>query len=277
MDTIERFHDSLIQHGKSSNRIYVMEYPSSMKDDYPLRLKEFSAENGYTKIVCKIPSCYKDCFLQNGYIEEAIIPGFYLGNEAAHFLCFYGDPLRQIEEMKHKYEQVKQIAEEKRGSFQPLVATREIQVEKCTPQDIPAMVDLYQLVFPSYPFPIGDAQYLYETMHDNIEYYHVKKGGQMVALASAEMSFQYKNVEMTDFATLPTECGQGFAGELLHRMEQDMQEKEIYTFYTIARAISIGMNATFTKQNYTFGGRLPNNTDISGHIESMNVWYKNNR
>jgi beta-lysine N6-acetyltransferase len=277
MDTIERFQGSVLQHGKSSNRIYVMEYPSSMKDDYPLRLKEFSAENGYTKIVCKIPSRYKDCFLQGGYVEEAIIPRFYKGKEDAHFLCFYHDPLRQKEEMKPQYEQVKRIAEDKRGTFQTFSGSLEIHVEKCTSKDIPTMAALYKTVFPSYPFPIDDTDYLYKTMMDNIDYYCVKKHDQMVALASAEMSFRYKNVEMTDFATLTTECSQGYAGEILHQMEQDMQEKEIYTFYTIARAISIGMNATFTKQNYTFGGRLPNNTDISGHIESMNVWYKNKR
>jgi putative beta-lysine N-acetyltransferase len=176
--------------------------------------------------------------------------------------------------MKPEYEKVKIIAENKRCTFQSSSGSSGIHVEKCTPQDIHAMADLYKTVFPSYPFPIDDPNYLYKTMRDNIDYYCVRKHNEMVALASAEMSFRYKNVEMTDFATLPAECGQGYAGEILHQMEQDMQEKEIYTFYTIARAISIGMNATFTKQNYLFGGRLPNNTDISGHIESMNVWYK---
>jgi beta-lysine N6-acetyltransferase len=277
MDTIERFQGSVLQHGTSSNRIYVMEYPSSMKEDYPAQLKDFARIRGYTKIICKIPSCYKDFFFDHGYMEEAIIPKFYEGKEKAHFLSFYLDPFRQKEEMKEKYQHVQQIAQDKRGTFQPSVGSRGILVKQCTPQDIPTMAALYKTVFPSYPFPIDDTDYLYKTMMDNIDYYCVKKHDQMVALASAEMSHRFKNVEMTDFATLPQECGQGFAGDLLHRMEQDMQEKEIYTYYTIARAISIGMNATFTKQNYHFGGRLPNNTDISGHIESMNVWYKNPR
>jgi hypothetical protein len=35
------------------------------------------------------------------------------------------------------------------------------------------------------------------------------------------------------------------------------------------------MNATFAKAGYSFGGTLINNTNISGDIESMNVWYKN--
>jgi hypothetical protein len=34
------------------------------------------------------------------------------------------------------------------------------------------------------------------------------------------------------------------------------------------------MNITFAKLGYRYGGRLINNTNISGSIESMNVWYK---
>jgi len=53
-----------------------------------------------------------------------------------------------------------------------------------------------------------------------------------------------------------------------------MKNKGIKTAYTIARAMSAGMNVTFSKTGYRFGGRLKNNTNISGNIESMNVWYK---
>lgn len=34
------------------------------------------------------------------------------------------------------------------------------------------------------------------------------------------------------------------------------------------------MNVTFSKLNYNYGGTLINNTNISGDLESMNVWYK---
>jgi hypothetical protein len=44
--------------------------------------------------------------------------------------------------------------------------------------------------------------------------------------------------------------------------------------FTIARARSTGMNVTFAKNGYSFAGTLINNTNISGRIESMNVWYK---
>ena len=58
-------------------------------------------------------------------------------------------------------------------------------------------------------------------------------------------------------------------------MEENMKTAGFVTLYTIARAASIGINATFAKCGYTFAGTLINNTQISGRIESMNVWYKN--
>ncbi|MEZ4485255.1 MAG: hypothetical protein R2864_11955 [Syntrophotaleaceae bacterium] len=34
------------------------------------------------------------------------------------------------------------------------------------------------------------------------------------------------------------------------------------------------MNITFAKHGYSYGGTLTNNTQISGDLESMVVWYK---
>ena len=56
-------------------------------------------------------------------------------------------------------------------------------------------------------------------------------------------------------------------------METTMNDHGIHTQYTIARALSAGMNITFAKAGYRYAGTLVNNTDISGTIESMNVWY----
>ena len=82
------------------------------------------------------------------------------------------------------------------------------------------------------------------------------------------------NTETLDFATLPEWLGNRFARHLLARMEQEMKAKGIKTTYTIARAASPGINSTFGRAGYHFSGRLKNNTNISGSIESMNVWHK---
>jgi putative beta-lysine N-acetyltransferase len=79
---------------------------------------------------------------------------------------------------------------------------------------------------------------------------------------------------MTDFATLPDFRGNNLALLLLREMEAHMRLAKYNTLYTIARSMSPGMNITFAKNSYEYAGTLKNNTNISGNIESMNVWYK---
>jgi hypothetical protein len=66
----------------------------------------------------------------------------------------------------------------------------------------------------------------------------------------------------------------GLAGLLLRHMDRKMRDRGIKTAYTIARAASHGMNTVFRNKRYLYAGLLKNNTQISGQIESMTVWYK---
>jgi putative beta-lysine N-acetyltransferase len=136
------------------------------------------------------------------------------------------------------------------------------------------MAPLYGQVFATYPFPIAEPDFLAETMASHVTYFGVWSDGEPVALSSAETDRDARNVEMTDFATLPEQRGNGYARMLLARMQTTMRNEGIRTAYTIARAISPGMNITFARQGYRFGGCLVNNTNICGKIESMNIWYR---
>jgi putative beta-lysine N-acetyltransferase len=79
---------------------------------------------------------------------------------------------------------------------------------------------------------------------------------------------------MTDFATEPAYRSVGLAGHLLQRMESAMRRDGVKTAFTIARARSFAVNILFARASYAFAGTLANNTNISGRLESMNVWYK---
>ena len=147
-------------------------------------------------------------------------------------------------------------------------------IRRCIPEDAPRMSGIYAEVFPSYPFPVHDPEYLRQTMRENVVYFGVEQHGMLVALSSAEIDPAQKNAEMTDFATLPDLRGQGLARRLLLRMEDCMLRRGLRTLYTIARAASAGMNTVFARCGYHFGGTLVNNTNIAGRIESMNVWYR---
>lgn len=276
MDTTTRLGNSLVQHGPFSNRIYLMKLEPR---DLPGILEHLNAlcrENDYTKIFAKVPRAHAAPFMKAGYAREASVPGFFKGKEDGDFLSLFVDPER-ADPGDHGPEirRVLDLAEAKAGPAKiELPDADGSDVFACTPEDAEEMSVLYKQVFATYPFPIHDPAYLRETMASHVAYFGIRMEGELVALASSEMDAAAGNVEMTDFATLPQMRGRGLAQRLLAVMEVQMQRKGLFMAYTIARALSAGMNITFSRRGYRFGGTLINNTQISGRIESMNIWYK---
>lgn len=133
---------------------------------------------------------------------------------------------------------------------------------------------MFKYSFASYPFPVFDADYLGKMMALNTAYYCVRKNQRIVAVAAAEIERTARYAEITDFATVPDCRGQGLAASILHHMEQELRHQNIKTAFTIARAKSLAMNRVFHKSGYHYAGLLKNNTQISGNIENMTVWYK---
>ncbi|MEA1929207.1 MAG: putative beta-lysine N-acetyltransferase [Candidatus Auribacterota bacterium] len=273
-DKIEKYKECIIQHGHYSDRIYLMKTGSSPPARLPYELIDLAKTNGYSKIFAKLPENIEKNFLRAGFLEEARIPGFFAGKDAAVFMGFYLDSERMKEPDIDKMKDILKIALAKRSTDKVLSLENRFTLRDCNKSDVSAMAKIYRDVFPSYPFPIHDPDYLLKTMKSHIDYFGIETDGGLVALSSAEEDREASNAEMTDFATLPEWRGNNFGQILLDRMDSTMTKKNINTAYTIARAMSPGMNITFSKSGYKFGGRLKNNTNISGRIESMNVWYK---
>ena len=274
-DIIEQRSNATVQHGHLSQRIYLMKLGTADPMSLIPELKALARKNGYTKIIAKVPQSKTATFLDAGYRMEAQIPGFFKGKDAVCILSFTLDSARQIAHNLKELDAVLALAQEKQHTANDSTPpNRSLALRPCSPQDAQAMSQLYQQVFLSYPFPINNPDYICQTMKTHIQYYAFESDGHLVALSSAEMDQGHQNVEMTDFATLPKYRGQGLAVQLLSFMERQMKAKGMLTAYTIARAISAGMNITFAKQGYQYNGRLINNTQISGQIESMNVWSK---
>ncbi len=274
MDTLQKIGHSLIQHGPNSRRVYLMKV---MDQDMPGLLDqvlELANEKGYTKLFAKIPARQLGALERAGYHEEARVPGFYNGVEDGFFMARFLDEERGrlAPDSNHRNNLV--LARKKWGAGLPEGAVLAGELMRTGPDDAAEMSRLYQEVFQTYPFPIHDPDYLRQTMAENIHYYGVRQEGRLLALASAETDPAAGNVEMTDFATSTRALGRGYALFLLERMERDMRDLGFSTSYTIARSESAGMNITFAKLGYEHAGTLINNTDISGRIESMNVWYK---
>jgi len=274
LDRIENLKGSVIQHGPHNSRIYLMRLNTDNTHDLIPTLDEMAVKNGYGKIFAKIPSTAWHAFESADYIKEAVIPGFFTGKTDGFFIAKYFSEERQKPKNDGKVSRfVKKIGN---GSVNNTRKTRtaEYNIESCSPEDAGEMSDIYRQIFKSYPFPIHEPAFLKQMMGQGVYYYCVRMAGRFAAIAAAETDSAEKNAEMTDFATLPRWRGMGLAGMLLRHMDQETRKLGIKTTYTIARADSFGMNSVFQKNRYRFAGVLKNNSQISGRIQDMTVWYK---
>ncbi|MBN1278963.1 MAG: putative beta-lysine N-acetyltransferase [Chlorobiaceae bacterium] len=273
-DLIETCCGATIQHGPQSNRIYVMHAGASEPGMLAVQLAELALRKRYTKIIAKIPEAAAASFFEQGYCREAEIPEFYRNGDTALFMARFFDDSRACMADASAIARVLELSQQALAECRQDQASGAWQVCQCGPADAKEMSGIYRKVFPSYPFPIDQPEYLQETMLSHIEYFGVRDQDRLVALASSEMDRENRNVEMTDFATLPERRGRSLSHLLLMTMEREMRQEGFVTAYTIARSLSPGINRTFARAGYLFGGTLINNTGISGGIESMNVWHK---
>ena len=88
-DVVTRTGNSILQHGRHNDRIYLMKLS---KEDFPsiiAQLDKLALKERYSKIFAKVPAYAKDEFKKNGYIVEASIPRFFNGNEDVYFAGKY--------------------------------------------------------------------------------------------------------------------------------------------------------------------------------------------
>jgi putative beta-lysine N-acetyltransferase len=265
---------TIVQHGDHNHRIYLMKlHPEDCPGIVEI-LNTMAAYHGYSKIFCKVPSWAAPLFLADGYAVEGQIPAFYNKQLTVFFLSKFVHAERAKISDSAKFNRLSELLSTnhvEEGKPQKKLKPRIRQFES---NDAEAIVSIYLVVFKSYPFPIHDVNYILQSMSENVQYYGIEKKGEIVAIASAEVDPDGLNAEMTDFATRPEFRGKSMATYLLKKMEKQMKKQGIKCLYTIARLNSMAMNKTFLKLDYIYSGTLVNNTNISGDIESMNIYYK---
>lgn len=273
MDKIEKIGDSIIQHGPFNNRIYLMKFDLQEYSGLLDKLNDLAFRNQYSKIIAKVPASAQPLFLRDGYMPEAYIPEYFKGLEGVFFMAKYFDSQRSIIPHDSLSLLTKLLTAPHTENGQTL--SKEFSMAITQPQHAREMALVYQQVFKTYPFPILDASYLEKTMKEgSVIYFGIWDKGKLVGLSSAEMDIPNRNAEMTDFAVLPQYRGHKLASFLLHKMEDEMRARHFNTLYTISRLDSPGITRTFINGGYHFSGILKNNTNISGQIESMNIFYK---
>ena len=274
-DKIEKIGDSILQHGKINNRVYLMKLDTGDLPQIIPEIDQLAEKNNYTKLFAKIPATVLPAFTGNNYSIEGFIPRFF-NNKTD---CFF---VSKFLEEKRKSIPVGELT-----SFGDMILTTtgstrlkykhslHYKLERLSIKEAKTISDIFKKVFKTYPFPIHNPDYISETMmEDKTRYFGIKDGKKIIGVSSAEIDILNKNAEMTDFAVLPEYRGQNLAFRLLTMMELEMKLINIKTVYTIARLKEPGICKTFLKSGYKYSGTLLNNTNISGNIESMNLFYK---
>lgn len=274
-DVIVKIGNSVIQHGEHNDRIYLMKLCKDETSELLVELNLLAYKHKYTKIFAKIPYSAKKLFGTYGYTTEAHIPDFFAEEEAGVFMAKYFCSKRKNNKNKEEISNILKVCLKKAKKSEEIFDLKEgFCFRRANQEDSSQMADIYKKVFKTYPFPIQDPDYIKQTMTENTEYFGIWKDNNLIAVSSSEKDLENKNTEMTDFAVLPEYRGNGFANFLLKEMEISAKTQGVKTAYTIARALSFGMNICFAKSGYSFAGTLINNTNICGDLESMNVWYK---
>jgi len=272
-DVLERVGGALVQHGPASDRVYVMKLRDADPVDVLRRAETLAAQEGYGKIIAKCPTPAVSALTAAGFEVEAEIPRLFGPTVGGAFVGKFLEPARREDPRIERIGEVLRVAEA-RPVDPPAPGVGLPAVIDATPSDATQIAACYAEVFESYPFPIHDPAHIRAAMEEGTRFFAVHDAGRVVAASSMEDGGAPGAVEMTDFATLPEHRGRGLARRLLERMDRCAAETGVRVAFTIARALSFGMNITFSRRGYRYGGTLVNNTQIAGSLESMNVWYR---
>jgi putative beta-lysine N-acetyltransferase len=281
-DQVQKLGESTIQHGPFSDRVYALELSPSDMPEILDEIEGLAVDRAYGKLVAKARESDFGAFLARGYKVEARIPEFFDHEEPGLFVGKFLDAGRAQEERPEKVTEVLMTAQLERTMNQlkeepeplPLGTNQDMDFREAHPHDADAVAECYSSVFESYPFPIHDPAHIREAQAEGVRFFTVWDGGDLVAASSMEPGGAPGAVEMTDFATRPSHRGRGLATGLLGIMNLQAKASGLRVAYTIARALSFGMNITFARHAYQYAGTLIKNTQIAGSIDTMNVWFK---
>ena len=238
------------------------------------KAEELIATHKAEKLIVKVRSEDYSTFLEKGLQPEAVVDRYFLGSDAHFFSKFYTPERKKNDHWVIEDGIIHSIYQLNR-TVQKTVPPKEYELRQADESCAVELASLYQQVFPIYPTPLHDPEYIKKTIKDGTIYYTFFYQGKIVSAASAEVNSFYKNAELTDCATLTEHRKYGLMKIILQELEGELKRKGIYCAYSIARSLSFGMNAVLFQLGYSYRGRLMNNCYIYDKLENMNMWVKN--
>ena len=254
-----------------NERVRIDRYRGNI-DFISTEIDQITKNDKFTKIIFYSKREDWQHLLRKGYLLEAVIKGYFNGGDC------YVMSLYKNEQRKNSSNWIKEddilftIFNQK--VHNDMNSLTDYHIRFATEKDVNALASLYQNVFNIYPTPIHQSAYIRKLMNQEYIFFVAEKDGQIVSAASADINMTDHHAELTDCATLPDYRKHGLIKILLKYLEQDLIKKGIYCTFSIARALSYGMNAAFYQLGYQYGGRMMNNCYIFDKMEDMNIWTK---
>lgn len=216
---------------------------------------------------------FQAAWREQGYIPEGTIDGFYNGEPAFLQSRFLSSQRMAAPYRKEEDEIIRTIHQAENDSLaSPLPPGLEIRNAEI--QDAPDIVEIFSEVFDSYPTPMFEVAYVQKVMQENVHLAVAENENGLIGVASAEIDFARQNAEITDCATLPSYRGRGIMNHLIGFLEKQMVKRNVPHLFSLARAVSFGMNKALYNRDYVYRGRLVKNVHIAGKWEDMNIWVK---
>ncbi len=256
-----------------NRRLKILDYEAENYPNMIRRLAWLAESNDFDKIFVKATKEDFQQFLSHGYMMEGVMRYYFHGQDAYILSRFSSFDRAQSDDLLKEAQLIEELIYHSNGENKRRTDP-DTQVLTATDKHIPMLVWIYRSVFETYPSPLTNPDYIKSTMDRNIVYRLAIDGDKAMAAASADIDAKHSNAEMTDCATVPEAQGKGLMQVLLAKLEEDLRSRGIMTAYTLARAMSVGMNRVFYRLGYEFSGRLVNNCDIFGRFEDMNIWVK---
>lgn len=273
--------NSVIANGKFTIEIFNDPYNKRVRiddvrgdfDEAIVKAEELAKSSQAEKLIVKGRKEQFVSLLEKGFQCEAIIDQYFLGSDG-YFFCKYYSNDRKNSEYFIKEDEIVKNVQLLKTNIETISPPKEYKLTLIQKGDAVKLARLYKQVFEVYPTPLHDPEYIQKTIDEGTIYYAFAYEGNFVSAASAEVNSFYKNAELTDCATLPDHRKYGLMKVLLQKLEEQLVTNGVYCSYSIARALSFGMNAALHQLGYNYRGRLINNCYIFDKIENMNVWVK---
>jgi beta-lysine N6-acetyltransferase len=257
-----------------NKRIRVDDYRGNLH--YLLqKAEELVHQHSAEKLIIKGRAEDYHLFLEGGLQPEALVDRYFLGSDAHFFTKYYTDDRKKSEHWVTEDSIIQNIYQLDTKGIKATSLPKEYELKKVNETSASELASLYQQVFEIYPTPLHDPEYIKKTMNEGTIYYGFFHQGKIVSAASAEINDFYKNAELTDCATIKEHRKYGLMKLILKELEVELKSKGVFCAYSIARALSFGMNAALYQMGYKYRGRLMNNVYIFDKIENMNMWVKN--